>query len=58
VHLAPVHLVLDAVVREERLAVEVRQIVVTRPIPDLTLAAVRAAVAVGVTAVVVTSSPM
>ncbi len=49
---APVDLVLDAVVREVDLAIEVRQVVLARPVADLVLVAVRTAVAVGPAAVV------
>ena len=49
---ASVDLVLDAVVREVDLAIEVRQVMLARPGADLVLSAVRTAVAVGPTAVV------
>ena len=39
--LAPVNLVLDAVVREVNLAVEVRQVVLARPLADLVFVSVR-----------------
>jgi hypothetical protein len=50
--LAPVNLVLDAVIREVHLAVEVRQIVFACPLANLPLVAVRTAVAVRPAAVV------
>ena len=50
--LAPVDLVLDAVVRKVDLAVEVRQVVLARPLANLVLVAVRTAVAIGPAAVV------
>jgi len=50
--LAPIDLVLDAVVREVDLAIEVRQVVVARPLANLVLVAVGAAIAVGASAVV------
>lgn len=49
---APVHLVLDAVVREVNLAVEVRQVVFARPVANLALIAVGTTVAVCPAAVV------
>ena len=52
VQFAPVDLVFDAVVREVDLPVEVRQVVVARPRPDLVLAPVGAAVTIGTSAVV------
>jgi hypothetical protein len=52
VQLASVHLVLDAVVREVHLAVEVRQVVLPRPLADLVLVAVGASVTVRPAAVV------
>ena len=48
-----IDLVLDAVVGEMNLVVEVRQIVLARPVADLVLVAARSAVAVGAVAVVV-----
>lgn len=48
-----VSLVLDAVVREVHLAVEVRQVVLARPVADLVVAAIGSSVAVGAIAVVV-----
>jgi hypothetical protein len=50
---AAVNLVLDAVVGEVHLAIEVRQVVLARPIADLVLAAVGSSVAVRSVAVVV-----
>ncbi len=50
--IVPVDLILDAVVREVELTIEVRQIVVARPLPDLAFVSVRPAVAVGAPAVV------
>jgi hypothetical protein len=52
VMLAPVDLVLDAVVREVNLAVEVRQVVLARPLANLALVAVRTAVAIDPAAIV------
>ena len=49
---ASLDLVLDAVVREVDLAVEVRQVVFARPLANLVLVAVGAAIAVGASAVV------
>ena len=49
---APVHLVLDAVIGEVNLPVEIRQVVLARPLANLVLVAVRAAVAVRPAAVV------
>ena len=49
---APVDLVLDAVVREVDLAVEVRQVVLARPLADLVVVPVRAAVAVAASPIV------
>ena len=51
--LAAVDLVLDAVIGEMHLAIEVRQVVLARPVADLFLAAVRSSVAVWSVAVVV-----
>ena len=48
-----IHLVLDSVVGEVHLVVEVRQIVLARPVADLVLVAARSAVAVRAVAVVV-----
>ena len=50
--LASVDLVLDAVVGEVDLLIEVRQVVFARPLANLVLVAVRTAVAVGASAVV------
>ena len=50
--LPPVDLVLDAIVREVDLPIEVRQVVLVRPLADFVLVAVRTAVAVGASAVV------
>jgi len=50
--LPSVDLVLDAVVREVDLAVEVRQVVLARPLADLVLVPVRAAVTVRASPVV------
>jgi hypothetical protein len=50
--LAPLQVVLDAVVREVDLAVEVREVVLACPLADLVLVPVRAAVAVRPSAVV------
>jgi hypothetical protein len=50
--LAPVNLVLDAVVREVDVPVEIRQVMVARPGADLVLVAVRTTVAVSPAAVV------
>ena len=44
--LATVDLVLDAVIREMHLVIEVRQVVVARPVADLVFAAVRSSIAV------------
>ena len=49
---ASIDLVLDAVVGEVHLAVEVRQVVLARPVADLVLVAAGSAVAVGAVAVV------
>ena len=51
--LPAIDLVLDAVIREVHMVVEVRQIVLARPITDLIVVAARAAVAVRSVAVVV-----
>ena len=51
VKLSAIELVLDSVVGEMNLVVEVRQIVLARPVTDLVLVATRSAVAVGATAV-------
>ncbi len=51
--LPAIDLVLDAVIREVHLVVQVRQIVLARPVTDLILVAARAAVAVRSVAVVV-----
>jgi hypothetical protein len=48
---APIDLVLDAVVGKVHLAVEERQVVLSRPVADLVLVAVGPAVAVGAIAV-------
>jgi hypothetical protein len=48
-----VDLVLDSVVREMHLAVEVRQVVLARPVADFVLVAARSTIAVGAVAVVV-----
>src|SRR5262245_28335103 len=48
-----VSLIFDSVIREMHLAVEERQVVVARPVADLTLVAAGSAVAVGAVAVVV-----
>jgi hypothetical protein len=50
--LPPVDLVLDAIVREVDLPIEVRQVVLVGPPPDLVLVPVRPAVAVGAPSVV------
>jgi hypothetical protein len=50
--LAPVDLILDPVVREVDLAVEVRQVMLARPLANLALVAVRTAVAIDPAAVV------
>ena len=50
---AAIDLVLDAVVREVHLAIEVRQVVLARPVADLVVVAVGSSVAVGSVAVVV-----
>src|SRR5690606_28425730 len=52
VQFTPIDLVLDAVVREMDPLVEVRQVVVLRPIANLSLGAVRTAIAVGASTVV------
>ena len=51
--LPAIDLVLDAVVREVHVVVEVRQIVLARPVTDLVLVAARPAVAVRSVAVVI-----
>ena len=51
--LAAVDLVLDAVVREMHLAIEVRQVVLARPVADLVVAAVWSSVDVCAVSVVV-----
>jgi len=48
----PIDLVLDAVVGEVDLTVEVRQVVLPGPLPDLLFAAARSTVALGLVAVV------
>jgi hypothetical protein len=53
VKLPTIHLVLDAVVGKVHLVVEVRQIVLARPVTDLILVAPRSAVAIRPGAVVV-----
>ncbi len=50
--LTPVHFVLDAVVGEVDLLIEVRQVMFARPLANLVLVAVGAAIAVGTSAVV------
>jgi hypothetical protein len=50
--LAAIHFVLDAVVREVNLAVEIRQIVLARPLANLVLVSVRAAIAIRAATVV------
>lgn len=50
---AAFYLVLDAVIGEVHLAIEIRQVVLARPVADLVLAAIRSSVAIGAVAVVV-----
>jgi hypothetical protein len=50
---AAVNLVLDAVIGEVHLAIEVRQVVLARPVADLVLSAIRSSVAVRAVTVVV-----
>jgi hypothetical protein len=50
---APIRFVFDPVVREVHLAVEIRQVVLARPVADLVLPAIRPPVGVRAVAVVV-----